>query len=156
MNKTVVGALTFAAATSACVSVVHTNSTLIDPTARLARSCAESVKLYLSPDSVKQPYRQVALMNSAGQVNLTNQADMYASLREEAAEVGANGILLDAIDEPTAITLVAANTTKTSLARKAKAMAIWVQGDSAKTAVACAKAKPRSKPSSFWRWIREG
>src|SRR6476469_1097001 len=97
--------MTLAVATSGCVSnVVHTNSTLIDPTARLARSCSESVKLYLSPDSVQQPYRQIALMNSAGQVNLTNQADLYASLREEAAEVGANGILVGPIDEPSAIT----------------------------------------------------
>ncbi|HEV7836884.1 MAG TPA: hypothetical protein VGO75_02370 [Gemmatimonadaceae bacterium] len=155
MKKTVVGVLILAAATSACVSV-QTNSTLIDPAARLARTCSESVKLYLSPDSVQQPYRQVALMNSAGQVNLTNQAEMYASLREEAAEVGANGILLGAIEEPNAITLVAANTTNTSLARKAKAMAIWVPGDAARTTSTCAKVKPRSKLSSFWLWLRGG
>ena len=153
MKKPVVVLLTLA--TSACVSV-HTNSTLMDPSARLARTCSESVKLYLSPDSVQQPYRQVALMNSAGGVNLSDEAEMFESMREEAAAVGANGLLLGTIDEPSAITLVAANANKTSLARKARAMAIWVPGDSAQTASVCAKVKPRSKPSSFWRWLRGG
>lgn len=69
---------------------------------------------------------------------------MFYSMRKMAAKVGANGIILGEINEPNAITKVAADIAKTGTVRKGKAMAIYVAGDSASAAAACANYKAPS------------
>ena len=137
--------------TSAC-HFVSTDASLIDPTLHLARTCPDGVKLYTVPDRVQRPYREVALLNSVGKTSYSSEGDMIKSMREKAAKVGANGIILDSIAEPSALAKIAgdvaqigANATgqiaTISAERKGKAMAIYVPGDSSQTAAACAKAK---------------
>lgn len=119
----------------ACVS---TNASLIDPTVRLARTCPEGIKLYTTPDRVGQPYREVALLNAKGESNWSDEEDMIESMRNKAAEIGANGIILSGIDEPSALTKVIGQVAKTGSQRKGKALAIYVPSDSTNTATACA------------------
>jgi glutaredoxin-related protein len=139
--------LSLAIAASACFPSVHTNTTPIDPSLHLARTCPDAVKLYMSPEQVQQSYREVALLNSMGEVKYSDEGEMYASMRDEAAEFGANAIILDRMDEPNAITKVAADVAKTGVLRKGKGMAIYVAADSAHTKATCASYK---KPS----WLR--
>ena len=140
-----------ALAISACHSV-STNASLIDPSLRLAKTCPAAVKLYTVPDRVQQPYREVALLNSAGETSYSSESDMIKSMREKAATVGGNGIILGGIDEPSALAKIAGQVaqigadaagllTQISAERKGKAMAIYVPADSAQTIAACAKAK---------------
>lgn len=124
----------------ACVS---TNASLIDPTVRLARTCPEGIKLYTTPDRVGQPYREVALLNAKGESNWSDEEDMIESMRDKAAEIGANGIILSGIDEPSALTKVIGQVAKTGSQRKGKALAIHVPSDSANTATACANAEKK-------------
>jgi hypothetical protein len=108
------------------------------------------VKLYVAPDRVSQPYREVALLNSTGEVNYSDEGEMFWSMRQKAGVVGANGIILGGIDEPNAITKVAADVAKTETVRKGKAMAIYVPADSASAFAACANYKA---PSWFHRYF---
>jgi hypothetical protein len=70
-------------------------------------------------------------------------------MREAAAKVGANGIILNGIDEPNAMTKVAAEvsnvltgeTAGISPERKGRALAIYVPADSANASAVCARAK---------------
>jgi hypothetical protein len=130
-------------ATTACAHV-STNFTRLDPTIRLARTCPDAVRLYTGPGGVEQPYREVALINSAGDVTLSDEGAMFFSMRQAAAIVGANGVILGGIDEPNAITKVAADVAKTTAVRKGKAMAIYVPADSAHAVAACANYKAPS------------
>jgi hypothetical protein len=139
--------LPIALAASACFPKVSTQATPLDPSLRLSETCPDGVKLYETPDDVEQPYRRVALINSTGEVNYSDEAEMFASMRVEAAGVGANGIILGDIQEPNAITKVAADVAKTEVVRKGNAMAIYVAADSAHTVATCANYK---KPS----WLR--
>jgi hypothetical protein len=123
---------------SGCVS---TNASLIDPSVHLARTCPEAIKLYTTPDRVGQPYREVAILNAKGESNWSDEEDMIESMREKAAEVGANGIVLSGIDEPSALTKVIGQVAKTGSQRKGKALAIYVPSDATNTATACANAK---------------
>ena len=125
---------------SACVS---TNASLIDPSVHLARTCPEAIKLYTTPDRVGQPYREVAILNAKGESNWSDEEDMIESMREKAAEVGANGIVLSGIDEPSALTKVIGQVAKTGSQRKGKALAIYVPSDATNTATACANAKKK-------------
>jgi len=123
----------------ACVST----ASLIDPTVRLARTCPEGIKLYTTPDRVSQPYREVALLNAKGESNWSDEEDMIESMRDKAAEIGANGIILSGIDEPSALTKVIGQVAKTGSQRKGKALAIYVPSDSTNTATACANAEKK-------------
>ena len=131
---------------------VSTNASLMDPTVHLAKTCLAAVKLYTTPDRVEQPYREVALLNSVGQTSYSSEADMIKSMREKAAKVGANGIILDPIDEPSAMAKIVGQVaqigadatgaiTMISAERKGKAMAIYVPSDSTRTVSACAQEK---------------
>lgn len=122
----------------ACVS---TNASLIDPSVRLARTCPAGIKLYTTPDRVGQPYREVAILNAKGESNWSDEEDMIESMRDKAAEIGANGIILSGIDEPSALTKVIGQVAKTGSQRKGKALAIYVPSDATNTATACANAK---------------
>ena len=131
---------------------VSTNASLIDPTVRLAKTCPAAVKLYTVPDRVPQPYREVALLNSLGQTSYSSEGDMIKSMRERAASIGANGIILGGIDEPSAMAKLAGlvaqigadavgQPAQVSAERKGRAMAIYVPADSIHTVDACATAK---------------
>jgi hypothetical protein len=134
---------------AACHSV-STNASLIDPSLHLARTCPAAVKLYVAPDRVDQPYREIALLNSSGETTYSSESDMIKSMRQKAASIGANGIILSGIDEPSSMEKIAGrvaeigadaagHSTTISAERKGRAMAIYVAADSVRTAVACAK-----------------
>jgi hypothetical protein len=140
-----------ALATSACRSV-STSASLIDPSLHFGETCPAAVKLYTVPERVHQPYQEVALLNSSGQTSYSSESDMIKSMREKAAKVGANGIILNGIDEPSAMAKIAGQVAQIgadaagqfaqiSAERKGQAMAIYVPEDSARTVAACAKAK---------------
>jgi len=129
-----------AAVLGACVS---TNAALIDPTVHLARTCPSAIRLYTTPDRVGHPYREVAILNAKGESNWSNEEQMIESMRDKAAEVGANGIILSGIDEPSALTKVIGQVAKTGSQRKGKALAIYVASDSATTATVCRHAKEK-------------
>jgi hypothetical protein len=148
MNIRVFVLLSIAVAASACVPpAVRTNVTPLDPSLHLARTCSDGVKLYTTPDRVERPYREIAIINSKGQLNGSNESDMLLSMREQAAAFGANGIMLAEIEEPNPITKVAAGVGQVRLPRTGKAMAIYVAADSANSVAACANYKGRS-------WLR--
>jgi hypothetical protein len=133
--------LVFAAAlVCACVS---TNAALIDPSVRLARTCPTAIKLFTTPAAVGHPYREVAVLNAKGESNWSDEGDMIESMRDKASEVGANGIILSGIDEPSALTKVIGQVAKTGSQRKGKALAIYVPSDSTTTATVCAKEKKK-------------
>src|SRR4051812_46534421 len=140
-----------ALAISACHSV-STNVSLMDPSLRLAKPCPAAIKLYTVPARVEQPYREIALLNSAGETSYSSESDMIKSMREKAATVGANGIILGGIDEPSAMAKIAGQVAQVtanaagqlstiSAERKGRAAAIYVPADSARAASACAAAK---------------
>ena len=133
----------FGAAAVLLCACVSTNASLIDPSVHLARTCPGAIKLYTTPDRVGRPYHEVAILNAKGESNWSDEDDMIESMRDKAAEVGANGIILSGIDEPSALTKVIGQVAKTGSQRKGKALAIYVPSDSTNTATACANANKK-------------
>jgi hypothetical protein len=151
MNPRYLLAVASALAVAGC-HYVSTNASLIDPSLRLTKTCPAAVKLYTVPGRVQQPYREVALLNSVGKTSYSSESDMIKSMREKAAAVGANGIILDNINEPSAMAKIAGQVAQIgadaagqiaqiSAERKGKAMAIYVSADSSQTIATCATAK---------------
>lgn len=126
MNKTIqcVCASLMALTLSACVT---TNASRL-ATSSEARPLVlpANVALYRIASQVPRAYEEVALLNSTGDSNFTNEAKMFESMKKEAGKVGANGVILDALSEPSGGAKVAAAIFGVSAQRKGKALAIWV------------------------------
>lgn len=118
----------------------RTNAALMDNSITLMRTCPEGVKIYTTPDAVKSDYQEVALLNSTGSTGFTSEAGMIKSMRQKAAQVGANGIIMGSISEPSAGAKVAGAFLGTGTQRKGKSVAIFVPADSSRAAAACATA----------------
>lgn len=106
---------------------VSTNAAMLGmPGKQRPEVAPESVALYRVASQVPGPYEEVALLNSKGDSDMTDEAAMFESMREKAGEIGANGVILDALSEPGSGAKVAGAIFGVSVARKGKALAIWV------------------------------
>ena len=115
------GALAFAL--TACVSTTATR--LGQGQIRPAIS-PDSVVIHLKAAGIPGRYQQVALLNSSGNVDYTNEQQMYSSTRKKAAELDANGVILDATNESGTGAKIAQALFGVSANRKGKAVAIYV------------------------------
>ncbi len=122
-------------ATAGCVS---TNAAVLNPSVKLAPICPDGVQLFTSADKVGKDYREIALLNSSGQSGSTSEKGMYDSQRKKAAELGANGIIVNNINEPKVGTKIIGALFGTGAERKGSALAIDIPGDSARVRGACA------------------
>lgn len=112
----------------ACVS---TNATILNPVpAQRPKVPAEQVRIYRTADQVKSRYEEVALLNATGESNWTNEQGMLESMRRKAGALGANAIILDAINEASSGAKVAAAIFGTGTQRKGRSVAIYVFADS--------------------------
>ena len=111
------------AAIAGCVSV---QSTRLGAGLIRAPVTPDQVAIYRSAAQVGGQYEEVALMSAAGDYGSTNEEQMYKKMREKAAAMGANGIILESITEPTTGAKVAQALLWTSAERKGRAVAIYV------------------------------
>jgi hypothetical protein len=112
----------------------------MDQTVKLATTCPDGVIMYSAPEKAPQGYTEVALLNSAGSTGFTSEAGMLKSMRKKAASVGATGIILTGINEPSAGAKVAGAFLGTGAERKGKSVAIYSAADSSRVRQACAAA----------------
>lgn len=119
-----------AAITVSLAACVQTNATMLGvaPAAR-PKVAPDSVRIYRTADQVKARYDEIALLNSTGESSWTNEAGMLQSMRKKAGDLGANGIILDAINEASAGAKVAGAFLGTGSQRKGRSIAIWVYPD---------------------------
>ena len=118
----------------------RTNAALMDNSLSLVRTCPDGVRIYTSPDKVGSEYQEVALLNSTGSSGFTTESGMMKSMRKKASDVGANGIIMSGIDEPSAGAKVAAALfgVAGSAERKGKSVAIYVPADAERVQAFCA------------------
>ena len=86
----------------------------------------EDVKIYENENKVQGEYEEIGLITSRGNYESTDLADMYISMREEAAKVGANGLILGTIEEPSTGDKIANHFVPIRADRTGKATAIFV------------------------------
>jgi hypothetical protein len=98
------------------------------------------VKLYSTPSAVGSDYKEVALLNSTANTGFTSESGMIKSMRKKAADVGANGIIMGSINEPSAGAKIAGAIFGTGAERKGKSVAIFVAADTARVRTVCAAA----------------
>ena len=119
---------------AACVS---TNAALMNPSLKLQPVCPDGVQVFTDSGRVGKPYTEVAVLNSKGGSDVTTEGGMINSQRKKAAELGANGVILGNMKDPSTGAKIASSIFGTSANRKGSAIAIYIPGDSARVAAAC-------------------
>jgi hypothetical protein len=94
---------------------------------------ADKVVIYRNADQVRKDYVEVALITASGDYSYTDEEQMYKKMRERAGAMGANGLILDSVTEPTTGAKVANFLLGTAAQRKGKVVAIRVVEESSST-----------------------
>jgi hypothetical protein len=133
-QKYSVRAASLALAFLALAGCVTTKSTPINPANKRAATTPDQVIFYETADKVPGKYEELALLNTRADSIWRSNAAMLDSIRQSAAESGANGVILDATSEPSAGAKVASFLFFgfDIAGRKNKAVAIYVYSASAK------------------------
>ncbi|HST07608.1 MAG TPA: hypothetical protein VLJ83_05515 [Gemmatimonadaceae bacterium] len=104
----------------------------------LSPTCANAVEVIPAPEKVPYDYYEVALITAEGNSVYNGNGDLLKSIRNQAASVGANGLLVDAIGASHAtVKVLGAALGARDAERKARALAIWMPTDTARVREAC-------------------
>jgi hypothetical protein len=104
----------------------------------LAPTCADAVTVFSSADKVTYDYFEAALITAEGNSVYNGNGDLLKSIRNQAARVGANGVVVDPIGATHAtVKVLGAALGARDAERKARALAIWMPSDTARVREAC-------------------
>lgn len=110
-----------------------------NPELSLVRTCADAVPVYPDRAHVPYDYYEVAVIAAEGNSVYNGNGDLLKSVRNQAAGVGANGVVVDSLGATHATVKVLGAAVGTNDAtRKARAIAIWMPSDTARVREACA------------------
>ena len=114
----------FATMLAACVTVQSTRlgASVIRPPVS-----PDQVAIYRTASQVPGRYEEVALLDASGDYAYTDEEQMFAKLRKRAGALGANGIILNSISEPTTGAKVARFLIGTPADRTGRAVAIFIE-----------------------------
>jgi hypothetical protein len=126
----VAGALT---ACGARARIVATN-----PALALAPTCSNAVSAYPDAAHVPYDYYEVALITAEGNSAYNGNGDLLKSIRSQAARLGANAVIVDALGAThNTVKVVGAVLGSNDAERKGRAIAIWMPSDTARVREAC-------------------
>lgn len=91
----------------------------------------DDVVIYLTEGDIKGDYQKIGLIHMQGESSWTNENQMIAAARKKAAKMGANGIILGNVQEPSSGAKVAAAFLGVPTKRRGEVVAVRVL-DSAK------------------------
>jgi hypothetical protein len=127
-------------AVSSTIAACGTRSHIVarNPALTLAPTCADAVPVYSDSEKVPYDYYEIALIDAEGNSVYTGNGDILKKVRNEAAGVGANGVVLDSLRATHAtVKVLGAAIGSSDAERKARAIAIWMPSDTARVREAC-------------------
>jgi hypothetical protein len=105
----------------------------------LAPTCADAVTVFGGRDKIPYDYYEVALIAAEGNSVYVGNGDILKSVRNQAAGVGANGVLVDSLGATHAtVKVLGAAVGAKDAERKTRAIAIWMPSDTARVRKSCA------------------
>jgi hypothetical protein len=131
----VVAALALIAVASACATKIDVTKTR--PQYFFAPTCAAGIAVYDNFGQVPGPYYELSFIQAEGNVVWTTDSALVLRMREEAAEVGASGIVASTEVSATTAQILGAALGTSDADRKGKAIAVRVPGDMARVNAAC-------------------
>jgi hypothetical protein len=115
--------LGLAIALSGCVS---TQVTMLE-SVKYAPTLPDSVRIFLTENDVGAPFKKIALIHMQGEASLTTESKMIAAAKKKAAKIGANGIILGKIKEPSTGEKIVGAVFGTTTERRGEVTAILIK-----------------------------
>jgi hypothetical protein len=111
-----------------------------NPALSLPPTCADAVPVFQDREHVPYDYYEVALIAAEGNSVYVGNGDLLKAIRNRAAELGANGVVLDALGTTHAtVKIIGAALGGNDAERKGRAIAIWMPSDTARVRESCSK-----------------
>ena len=107
------------------VGCIQTQATLLDGTT-YPPVHEDEVVIYLNEDNIAADWKPIAIIHAQGEAQWTNENQMLRKARKRAGELGANGLLIEDIDEPSAVAQVAGEVLGTGTTRRGRLIAVRV------------------------------
>ncbi len=105
---------------------VFTSATRLNNNEELPEQLYEDVIIYLDEESIEGDWEEVAILHGEADAVWTDQARLLRAMKRRAAKVGANGILFEPIEEPSAWAKIAGEVLDVGSSRYANMIAIIV------------------------------
>lgn len=94
--RTTVALLTLVLGGCVVTSVTPLSNKQYDPVS------PDQVVIYLDETDIPGEFEKLAIINAKGESSWTDEKQMYERARKDAAKIGANGILVEQVKEPSA------------------------------------------------------
>lgn len=107
------------------VGCVQTQATLLDGTT-YPPVHEDDVTIYLNEDNIVGEWKPIAIIHAQGEAQWTRESQMLRKARQRAGDLGANGLLIEDINEPSAVAQVAGEVLGTGTVRRGRLIAIRV------------------------------
>lgn len=125
------------AVTAACTGVRKT-TTDVNPSISRAPTCAAAIAVYNSRAEVPYDYYELAWVEAEGNSVWTTDNQLQTQIRNGAAKVGANAVIINPIEQSKSTIKVLGEAIGTrSATQKASALAIYMPADQARVTTAC-------------------
>jgi hypothetical protein len=138
LNLGRIAASTLLIATVACG--VRTVTTDVNPRFSRGATCDEAVVVYASRNEVPYDYYELAFISAEANSVYTSDGQIAKQIRKKAAEVGANAVIGNPVQESKATVKVLGEAIGAqSATKKATALAIYMPTDSARVMSTCGR-----------------
>ena len=122
---------------SACAGVKKT-TTAINPAMSRAPTCANAIAVYNSRADVPYDYYELAWIEAEGNSVWTTDNQLQTQIRNGAAKVGANGVIVNPVTQSKSTVKVLGEAIGAkSATQRASALAIYMPGDAARVRSSC-------------------
>ncbi len=119
---------------------VRTVTTDVNPRVTRASTCDEAVVVYASRNEVPYDYFELAFISAEANSVYTSNGQIQSQIRKKAAEVGANAVIANPVQESKASVKVLGEAIGAqSATKKATALAIYMPTDSARVMSQCGR-----------------
>jgi hypothetical protein len=111
-------------AVAACVTV---EATPLRPGPRPSPVPVYSVRIYRTFAAIACPYEEIALLHASGPEAYTTPNTLLSAAKRKAAQIGGNGVVLEALSEPSEGAKVAAAVFGVPIERRGQMVAVRVR-----------------------------
>ncbi len=104
---------------------VQTQATMLDPTGRPPIP-EDQVRVYRTSESIECEYAEIAVIHAQGGASYTNENQMINAAKKRAGGIGANGVVLGTVNEPSSGAKIAGAIFGVSPERRGEMLAVHV------------------------------
>jgi len=131
-----------AASLCALTACATASAVLLNPAVKFPPICSDGVVMFTAFDRIGVEYQEIALVTGSMVVDQGGgNATLYAAERKKAASLGANGLIVGSIREPTEAERILAVFYGEDRERLSSATAIYIPSDTQRVRRACGSKK---------------